>query len=65
MNFKLTKAYWAHFRREQNYIFRELTRNFREITRNFRELTRINANKLINNTGEEFPETTNNSYTLW
>ena len=32
-----TKAYWAHFRREKNYIFRELTRNFREKTRNFRE----------------------------
>ena len=25
-----TKAYWAHFRREKKYIFRELTRNFRE-----------------------------------
>ena len=51
-----TKAYWAHFRREKNYIFRELTRNFREsnakpfpnkrvtfvkVTRNFRELTVI------------------------
>ena len=36
-----TKAYWAHFRREKNYIFRELTRNFRELTRNFREIMRI------------------------
>ena len=34
------KAYWARFRREKNYIFRELTRNFRELTRNFSELTR-------------------------
>ena len=34
---KFTKAYWAHFRREKNYIFCELTRNFRESTRNFRE----------------------------
>ena len=34
---KFTKAYWAHFRTEKNYIFRELTRNFRELTRNFRE----------------------------
>ena len=32
-----TKAYWAHFRKEKNYIFRELTRNFREFKRNFRE----------------------------
>ena len=31
-----TKAYWAHFRREENYIFRELTRNFCELTRKFR-----------------------------
>ena len=36
----ITKAHWAHFRIEKNYIFRELTRNFRELTRNFRELTR-------------------------
>ena len=35
-----TKAYWAHLRREKNYIFRKLTRNFCELTRNFRELTR-------------------------
>ena len=35
-----TKACWAHFRWEKNYIFRELTRNFREITRYFREFTR-------------------------
>ena len=32
-----TKAFWAHFRREKNYIFRVLTRNFRELTQNFRE----------------------------
>ena len=27
---KTTKAYWAHSRKEKNYIFRDLTRNFRE-----------------------------------
>ena len=27
---KITKAYWAHFRREKNIFFRELTPNFRE-----------------------------------
>ena len=31
-----TKAYWAHFRREKNFFFHELTRIFRELTRNFR-----------------------------
>ena len=36
-NLFYTKAYWAHFRREKIYIFREFTRNFRELTRNFRE----------------------------
>ena len=37
--FLSTKAFWAHFRREKNYIFRE-TRNFRESFALFRELTR-------------------------
>ena len=30
-----TKAYWVHFRREKNYIFRELTSNFRELRETF------------------------------
>ena len=44
-----TKAYCAHFRREKNYIFRELTRDFREFTRKLRVYSRkfrVNSRKL-------------------
>ena len=47
-NNKTTKAYWVYFRKDKNYIFRDIMGNFREKTRNFREITRNICELMLN-----------------